>query len=209
MVLFDQLRISDDGKRMYINVRVNGASFFKNVYIESITITTADKVSETAIDLPTDFIYQETFEGNVKEVNLVLTCNDFLKRWEDTVGAMKFSQAEMSKNLFFVYVKCNMEGMAPSDPCVPCRFDEEITLGVVFDEALLYQKVMCYIRYLADNCTVPREFTDFILLWNAFKASVETEHYISAIDFYKKLFGKADSICSAGISTGSNCGCHG
>ena len=34
MILFDQLRISDDGKRLYINAHVNKADYFANVYIQ-------------------------------------------------------------------------------------------------------------------------------------------------------------------------------
>lgn len=31
MVIFDQLRISDDGKRMYINAHVNKADYFNDI----------------------------------------------------------------------------------------------------------------------------------------------------------------------------------
>ena len=31
MILFDQLRISDDGQRLYINAHVNKADYFKNL----------------------------------------------------------------------------------------------------------------------------------------------------------------------------------
>ena len=82
MVIFDQLRISDDGRRMYINVHVNKADYFNNAYIDSITIMTSDKVLETAPGTPTsDYIYTKKIEGNEKEVNLVLTANDFTKTW--------------------------------------------------------------------------------------------------------------------------------
>ena len=67
MVLFEQLRISDDGLQMYINARVNKADYFENIYIESVTIMTADKVSETAPELYTDdFVYQQVIEGEEK-----------------------------------------------------------------------------------------------------------------------------------------------
>ena len=43
MVIFDQLRISDDGKELFINAHVNKASIYDNVKITSITIMSADK----------------------------------------------------------------------------------------------------------------------------------------------------------------------
>ena len=192
MLIFDQLRLSDDATRLYINVHVNKADYFKNIYLDNIKIMTADKVSETNPEVPTeDCIFTHTFGDNVKEAALVLTVNDFLT----------LKQSDMSRTLFFVYVKCK----GTVGACVPCRLDELTTLGVTFDEKLLYQRVMNYTKSLADDCKIPVGFTDFILLWNAFKASIETEHYIPAIKFWNQLF----DVDTIGNITYKGCGCHG
>ena len=204
MILFDQLRISDDGQRLYINAHVNKADYFKNRYIDSVVIMTADKVSETAPGTPTsDYIYKKEIEGNVKELDLVLTSLDFTKSWETDPKVIAFNRADMSNTLFFVYIKCK----GTPGECTPCRLDEEITLGVVFDENVLYQRVMDYTKELVADCSIPTEFTDFILLWNAFKAAIETEHYVAAIKFYNKLFGVVRSGYSNNII--KTCGCNG
>lgn len=204
MVLFDQLRISDDGQRLYINVHVNKADYFKNMYIDSIVVMTADKVSETAPGTPTsDYVYIKKVEGNAKELDLVLTPLDLTKSWETDPKAMAFNRADMSNTLFFVYIKCK----GTPGECTPCRLDEETTLGVVFDENVLYQRVMDYTKELVADCSIPTEFTDFILLWNAFKAAIETEHYVAAIKFYNKLFGVVRSSYSNNII--KTCGCNG
>lgn len=202
-VIFDQLRISDDGRRMYINAHINIADYFKDIYLDSLTIITANKVLETSPTVPSeDFVYRKEFEGNQKEFALVLQPVDFNE---------SFSGATMGNNLFFVYVKVK----GTPDPCTPCTLDEEVTLGVTFDEGLLYQKVMQFTKELADDCQVPVAFTDFILLWNAFKASVETEHYVPAIKFYNMLFGADTEGKSYGAYDKSSgiirkpCGCHG
>lgn len=207
MIIFDQLRISDNGKMLYVNAHVNAASYFDNVYIDSITIMTSDKVSETAPGTPTeDYIFTKKVEGKEKELNMVLSSADFTKTGETDPKAMSFKQEDMSKTLFFVYIKCKTEGAI--DCNVPCRLDEETTLGVTFDENILHQKVMGFTKELVnDCCNIPLEFIDFILLWNAFKSSVETEHYISAIKFFNLLFdvrGDSGSMLSKG-----GCGCHG
>lgn len=205
-VIFDQLRISDDGRKMYINAHVNKADYFDNAYIDSITIMTSDKVLETAPGTPTsDYIYTKKIEGNEKEINLVLTANDFTRTWEKDPKAMPFKQGDMSRTLFFVYIKCKWEG-TPGE-CIPCTLDEETTLGVTFDENILYQRVMDYTKDLLDECKIPIAFMDFILLWNAFKASIETEHYIPAIKFFNMLFGIVDASGHKGIIKG--CGCNG
>lgn len=204
MIIFDQLRISDGGDKMYINAHVNEAEYFDNIYIESVTIMTSDKVSETSSSTPnSDYIYTKTIEGDTKELNLVLTVFDFVKTWETDPKAMAFKQSEMSTTLFFVYIKCK----GTVDANVPCTLDENIVLGVVFDETMFYQKVMNHTKDLLATCCVPKLFIDFILLWNAFKASVETEHYISAIKFYNLLFDVRDS--KSYIETIKGCGCHG
>ena len=204
MILFDQLRISDDGQRLYINAHVNKADYFKNRYIDSVVIMTADKVSETAPETPTsDYIYKKEIEGNVKELDLVLTPLDFTKSWETDPKAIAFNRADMSNTLFFVYIKCKGTPVE----CTPCRLDEETTLGVVFDENIFYQRVMDYTKELVADCSIPTEFTDFILLWNAFKAAIETEHYVAAIKFYNKLFGVVRSGYSNNII--KTCGCNG
>lgn len=193
MVLFDQLSISDDGKRMYISIHVNRAEYFDNVYLDNLVIMTADKVLETNPNQPTDdYIYKLNFGGTQKEIDLVLTPNDFNEH---------FTKSTFSSDLFFVYVKVK----GTPDPCTPCRLDEEITLGVTFDENLLYQKVMQFTKELTQDCHIPKQFSDFILLWNAFKAAVETEHYIPAYKFWQIMFDKG----TPSIYNPKPCGCHG
>lgn len=204
MIIFDQLRISDDGKRMYINAHVNKADYFKDIYIDSIVIQTADKVSETDPGLPTsDYVYIKKAEENAKELNLVLEASDLSKSWESDSNAIAFGRGDMSNTLFFVYIKC--KGTPGS--CTPCRLDEETTLGVVFDENVLHQKVMDYTKELVTDCSVPSAFIDFILLWNAFKSAIETEHYIPAIKFYNMMFDEVGKSCQS--RTIKTCRCNG
>lgn len=198
MVLFDQLRISDDGTKMYINIHVNEADEFANVYLDEMYICTADGVNETAFCDPEQYkpIYHwEALEAdNLKEAAFVLRATDF---------EPSFSGASMGNNLFFVFVKCK----GTPNPCVPCRLDEEWTLGVTFDVNLLYQKVMQYTRELNDDCEIPKGFIDMILQWNGFKAAVDTEHYQVAIDFWKRMFFGSHSVTTYG--TRKPCGCGG
>lgn len=203
MIIFDQLRLSDDAAKLYINARVNKASNFVNVYIDTITIIEASKVSETDPGSPTEnYLYAKKINGNTKELNLVLTANDFMRTYEDDPSKIAFKQSEMSKTLFFVYI--TWKGTV-TDLNIPCSY-ETPTLGVVFDENILYQRVMGYTKDLLKDCTLPTAFMDFILLWNAFKAAIETEHYIAAIKFYNMLFG---DVGATKYETIKACGCNG
>ena len=194
-VIFEQLRISDDGKRMYVNMHVNKAGFFDSIFLDSITVVAADKVSETSPDVPSnDFIYRKLFGDSEKQADLVLTPADFNEH---------FKKGNFSSDLFFVYVKVK----GTPDACVPCRLDEQVTLGVTFDENMFHQTVMQYTRELTQTCKITKGFLDLILLWNGFKSSIETEHYIQAIDFWKKMFGNRNGIRT--LSTTKPCGCNG
>ena len=226
MVIFDQLRISDDGKYMYVNAHVNEAEMFKDIYIEGITIAIADKVLETSAEIPTDnedIVYHKSFKdttnpNGVKSIALVLPPNNPNELWNLTEASSSKCKGSLSEDLFFVYIETTD---ASVNPCIPCIYDKRYTLGVTFDENMLYQRVMDYVRELASDCTIPQGFTDFILLWNAFKAAVETEHYVPAINYFKILFGQdiGDRSVSValndvpksypmGVKKGG-CGCHG
>ena len=193
MVLFDRLQISDDGRVLYVDIHVNKASYFDNIYIDRVIIKTQEQVSETDPLSPEgDDIYSMTAEPGTKELHLAL----------NAITDFDLVYKSLSDKLLFVYVVCK----GTPDICTPCTLDEMVTLGVTFDDTLLYQQVMQQTRQLADTCKVAKGFIDLILLWNGFKAAIETEHYIPAIDFWKKLF---DKRCNSAISKAKPCGCHG
>lgn len=106
--------------------------------------------------------------------------------------------ASFNNNLFFVYVKTH----GTIGPCAPCGADNQTTLGVTFNSALLYNKGLSYIKELSSNCKISKDFIDFILQVEALKISINTGHNIEAIKFYKKLF-KTLSRSSF------NCSCYG
>lgn len=194
MLIFDQLRISDNGGFMYIDVHVNEADYFDNIYLDYIVIATADQVSEADPLSPGNvYVYNYTVDNDTtKELHLALQPTDFNEN---------FSKSNFSTDLFFVYVVCK----GTVGECTPCRLDELTTLGVTFDYGNLYQKMMGFTRQLADDCSIPDGFIDFILNFNAFKASVETEHYIPAINFYNQMF----DIAGGSSVTTRSCGCYG
>ena len=214
MIIFDQLRISDDGKQLYINAHVNRASYFANVVITEVTVMTADYILETDPCTPTrDYIYKKTFAGE-KEIDLVLDRGvlDYAFAGTNTNEAsatVSFDKTTFSHDLIFVYIKA----YGVTDECVPCSLQKEYTVGVTFDESLLYQKVLGYVKAMQQDCNVPVGFVDYILWWNLFKAAVETEHFVDAINIWKRLFGlNVTEQNNSHLVTGYKnpiCGCHG
>lgn len=212
-VIFDQLKISDGGDRLYIDIHVNNASVYSDFYLDTLTVVTADKVKEmTSLASPTkDFIYKYTFSGNQKGSTITLDKSSFDAAVVNTnssgqaidssiaIADTAYTKASFAGEMFFVYVKCKRTGSTD----LPCNVGGLYNVGVIFDTELLYQKAMAHTKELADTCGVSKGFTDFILLWNAFKAAVETGHYISAIKFYNQLFSNTV------VSNTNPCSCHG
>lgn len=196
MIVYDQLRVSDDGKQLYIDAHVSLASCFDGVTIQSLYICLGSQVYETlTIDPESNgHIYKKEYVENVREIHECINIGD-----ENLI----YNKTSFSKDLFFVYIGCN----AIPEDCECFASVGKYVLGVTFDENLLYQRVMQYTKSLADDCKIPVEFTDFILLWNAFKASVETEHYIPAVKYYNMLFDRSSDTVS--YRTSKPCGCHG
>lgn len=212
MVVFEQLRIADDGQTMYIDAHVHESE--KGTYLSKLYIATPENASETSfsgISDPEKCIYWKEFEEGETEVHLVLNvrCLD------------SFRSNTFSNNLFFVFI----EDSGTTDECIPCPIASNLTVAVTFDETIYYQMVMGYTKELADTCQVSQGFTDFILKWNALKAAIETEHWVAAIKFWEMLFGGIEwdvkwDCFGNGTSTKhpntasytnrrGGCGCHG
>lgn len=204
MIVYDQLRVSDDGKQLYIDAHVSLASCFDEITIQSLYICLGSQVYETlTIDPESNgYIYKKEYDEDIREIHECISIDD---------ESLIYSKTSFSKDLFFVYIGCS----AVPQGCECYASIGNYVLGVTFDEDLLYQKVMQYTKNIADDCQIPVEFTDFILLWNAFKASVETEHYIPAIKYYNMLFGmdvEGNSYGAYDKNSGiisKPCGCHG
>ncbi len=194
MIIFDRLQVSDNGKWLHIDVHVNKATYFDNICIDKVVIQTQDQVSETDPLSPgSEYIFMMQADENTRELHLALNANTNF----DLV------YKNLSDKLLFVYVICK----GTPRECTPCRLDEMTTLGVTFDTALLYQKVMQFTRELNQQCEIPKGMIDLMMLWNGFKAAIETEHYLPAIDFWRRIFDR--QYQSAGMSSTKPCGCHG
>lgn len=204
MVIYDQLRISDDGRYLYIDAHISLAECFDEITIKSLYICLGSQVYETLTIDPesNSSIYHKTYDDNVREIHECISIED---------NNLVYNKTDFSRDLFFVYIGCN----TVPEGCECYASVGRYVLAVTFDDNLLYQRVMQFTKSLTQDCQIPTAFTDFILLWNAFKASVETEHYIPAIKYYNMLFGmdvEGNSYGAYDKNSGvisKPCGCHG
>lgn len=187
MVTFNELRISKDGKYLIIDVSVRSLSYYNDVYLDSISIDTQDTYKDGGPS--SSIIYTKDIDSespNSKYYRLELGVGEFLP--------------SLSDNMFFVYIKT--KGTPSSD--TPCGMDSEYTLGVTFNPCALYDALMAYVKQVNSSCNIPKNFIDLFLQFKALELSINTEHYMQAIEYYNSF------IKNIKVTTSLNtCSCHG
>lgn len=216
MVVFDRLEISSDGTQLFIDAHVNTSEYFDAVYFDTLTIMTADQVEEsgTSPEVPSSkYIYKKTYGDGVKSDSLAITA-DILDEallngaqtnpdTSEPVATEECEKKNFRGQMLFVYIKCK----GTPNPCVPCPYNNETTVGVTYDLKSVYQAVMNYTKSLASDCNIPADFIDLILRKTALDSALKTEHFLPAIKFWKMLFGEDGQ--AFGNTTTRKCNCHG
>lgn len=190
MVHFNELRILPDGKTLIIDVSILSESYFSNVYLDSIVIDNQDTYVNGSPSSNPVFEYTIPNTTNIagepiNHKHLRLTVHT-----TEVIGGLN--------NLLFVYVRT--KGV-PS-PDTPCGMDDTVVMGTVCNMYPYYQQAMNYIKELGNTCTIPQDFTDFILKMKALELSVKTGNYTNAIKYYNKFFNNKYFTVTKG-----GCGC--
>lgn len=190
-VIFDQLRVSEDGRFLFIDLHVCNHEWFENVYVKKIEICTENQVSAlnpfqlSETETP---VYTKTFEDETaKSVSLVVSREEILP------------VHDFNRNMFFVYV--TLDGTPSAS--TPCGLDGKTTVGVTFNDVLIYNKAMVLTKELVQQCKIPQHFREFVLLYQALKMSIDTGHYVTAIEYWRLLTD------IAGKQHHKMCKCHG
>lgn len=108
--------------------------------------------------------------------------------------------SNFNESLFYVYV----ETVDSEDLEL-----KKYSLGVTFNTYNIYNKSLNFVKELGINCIIPRNFIDFILQFEALKASVESNHYVEANKIFSRLYKTFGVIDSANSPTYNNCNYYG
>ena len=191
MVHFNELRITSDGQHLIIDVSVLSESYYKNVYIDSIVIDNQDT-----------YVGSGPSSNPVYQYSVPDTMSKLTKKYVSYKNVrLDLTPTDLPLNgLLFVYVRT--KGTPAAD--TPCGLDNMTTLGTVTNMYPFYQQAMNYIGELANNCSVPQNFTDYILKMKGLELAVRIGNYTDAIKFYNKFFnGKENTVVRKG---GCSCG---
>lgn len=188
MVVFDELRITNDGETLIIKVRVRKEDYYKDVYIKSIHIDTEETFNEgTYSQQGITKVYKGyTVTDNQKSVTLILNTSQIL--------------ADLTKHLFFIWVET--KGNPTSN--VPCGMDNSKTVGVTLYMGNIYNLFMNRIKEVGNTCQIPQNFIDEILKFKALSTAIDSSHYTQGIEFFNKWFkGDSNKVIT------NKCGCNG
>ena len=195
MVVFNECRISDDGKCLVLDISIDTLSYFRNCHIEGVWIDTDDTVSSNgvsekavSIDMEGDLCECVREDGKIKSARLFIKAKDL-------------NLDSLENNLFFIYVK----GGGYPEPGCPCGMDNEWHMCATAYYRPIYDSIMSYIKELSDTCSIPRNFIDLILKLKAIRVSLDTGNYPVAV----KLWKQWKAIGREGSSFIKKCGCNG
>lgn len=201
MIIFNELRITPDGKSLIIDAEVSDLKYFKDVYIESIYIDNQDT-----------FAYRESpstnpvFSYKVEDKPSVIyalpecgNCNPVKDKsdkavcfTEDTSAGEKRVRLELNSsvlgslkdNMFFIFIKTSG---VPSADC-PCNSDKEYHLGIAAHLYPFYKSIIGYMKQLNNECDTPKAFIDAILRFKALELNIKLGHYTEAIKYWNRWF---------------------
>lgn len=190
MIHFNELKITPDGAHLIIDISVKNETYYKNVYLDSIVIDNQDTYVGTGPS--SNPVYQYT----IPDVVSGLTArHSFRKHFRLDLASIDLPL----DGLLFVYIRTK----GTPAPDTPCGEDNVTTLGTVVNVYPFYQQAMNYIGELASNCSIPQNFTDYILKLKGLELAIRTGNYPDAIKYFNKFFkNKSDVVIRKG-----GCGC--
>lgn len=202
MVIFNELVITADKNNLIIDCQVENLNIYKDMYIKSVHLeyyknsVTPGVPSEKAIQI---------YDGTVKKDKAIRKCVSI----DDLALYPEFGTGVFNRGLFYVIVICDGD-LPPVSSEFACGFDNTVDIGVVLDWHFVYEKGMQFISMMnsrcIDDCLDKTGFSDFLMLWNMIKFSMEGCDYTQLAKSWEK-FLRLFSKSKGSISVSSGCGC--
>lgn len=189
MITFNELRVTPNNVSLIIDASVVSSDYYDNIYIESIIIDTQDTYIKNSPSSKAIYNYTVEEGENQKRIRLTLK--------EEDLGI------PINGNMFFVYVITTGEYKEDT----PCELKRNINIGTAVNLYPIYKKAVEYTRELANTCSIPKNFIDFILKIKALDLNIKTGNYYEAIGYWNKMF-KTFNV-GTDFLINNNCECNG
>jgi len=203
MVLFNELRITEDRKCLIVDCEVDRVDLYSNMYIDSIYIEYYK--NSPVSGMPSDkayILYENSSSDNT--VKSVIRSMDIAALKSSDMGIDSFRDG-----LFYVIVKCDGElGTVPSG--MPCGYDNVTDIAVILDWKSFYERGMNFVSSMfnncGDKCAVPAGFEQFVLLWNALKLAISVCDWDAVNMLWDNIIGTGGYGQTNALVFGCGCG---
>lgn len=201
MVIFNELRISDDKQKLIVDCQMQDLSFYDEMGIQSIYIDWYKNFNLSGVRSDNAIcIFENKKSSPVRAVRKCLNVRNLTE---------KFGTTTFANGLFYVIVTC--DGDIKSDVSImPCGYDNTVDVGIVPDWELLYSVGMRYVLKMSSDCNPCADtsaYENFIILWNSFRLAVETCDFGMIKTLWDKIVRTEAKRDFAGVVSG--CGCKG
>lgn len=209
MIHYNNLYITEDSKYLVIDVSIDEEPYYKDVYLDTISIDTQDTfVPNGPSDNAKVFtirkdnlnkVYVNNEEVLVNSENVYIEGTDKVKHIKLCLTAKELD-VNLSKDMLFVYT---IATGTPS-PETPCNCDINKILSVVVNTYGIYKSIIPLIKEISDTCKEPLSFINRELQIKAVEYAIKSSNYILAIKYWKKYF--MNSITTTSFN---KCSCNG
>lgn len=183
MIVFEELRINNNGTHLIVKVRVSNEAKYDNILITGIRIGSSETYQEGNIGGSTI-----TFDSPAKFQSI-----DVINASVDT------NTIDFKKNLIFVEVLTS----GSIDPACDCECAND-KIGVTMYMRDVYNNFLNMIKEVGDNnCEIPNNIIDYFLKFKGLNAAINSKHYLKGIEYYNKWFANNKQTVIGG------CGCNG
>lgn len=214
MIVFNNVRISQDDKYITIDAEIENNKYYENMYIDSVIIDNQDTFSPNgpssnpiytykAQPLNSDIYTEDDLANKVTdEDNIPVQDKNntyYSRKVHLELTKVDLNLATLEKNIFFIYIVAG--GVPASD--TPCGYDNNIAVKVLVNTYPIYRNIMNYIKELGNTCSISYNLIDKSLQLKMLDISIQTGNNVEAINIWKKYF--MDNITNEPI----NCNCNG
>lgn len=211
MIHYNNLYITEDSKYLIIDVAIDEDSYYKDIYLDTISIDTQDtfvpngpsdnaKVFTIRKD-NLDKVYVNDKEVLVDNENVYVEGTDKVKHTKLYLTAKELG-VDLTKDMLFVYTIAS--GFIPEDKSDVIKYITDTILNVVVNTYEVYKSIIPLIKEIGELCKDPISFIDRELKIKAVEYSIKNSNYLLAIKYWKKYF--MDNTIT---SSSNKCNCNG
>ena len=204
MIIFNELRISEDKRQLIVDCEVEDVDMYEGVYIKQIVLVPYEKMSSAGTFKEEDshVIYYNEDDDDTVRAKRVCCSEEEVCHWFKDV-------TELDRQIFYVVTRCDAAASVFAQlETMGCGADNVVDTGVIIDWQTVYAQGMAYANAIANNrigaCDSLDGFEEFVMIWYALRLAVDTCNYTQVASLWKKFLRVT---LKNGAYVASGCGC--